>query len=103
MKRKLTIWLVTLLLAGTGKAQQLIQGTLKPGPGPNDFEIWLKPNFSSNTTYLYQMVLPIAYPSSALPQPTGITYIQSPGFITAFGNNYVVTVNPAATATGGAE
>ena len=102
MVKKFWLCLFIIISSLFGKAQ-LIQGTIKKGSTADQFEIWLKPDFSSSTTYLYQMVFPIAYDATALPQPTGITTSLDAGFITNFGNNYTVTVNAAATATGGAE
>jgi trimeric autotransporter adhesin len=83
--------------------QSLIQGTIKSGAGSNDIEVWLKPNFSNSTQYLFQIGMPIAYPANASSQPTGLNVTLDPGFVAAFGNNYTVTVNPIATATGGTE
>ena len=106
MKLRLLLAGLLCLLLGSGKAQQLIQGTLKMGAQPGEVEIWLKPNFSNSTEYLFQIGLPIAFPASASPQPTALNATVTsldPGFVAAFGNNYSVTVNPVATALGGTE
>lgn len=96
--------LAGMLLSLHSQSQSLIQGTIKPGPGPNEVEVWLKPNFSNNTQYLFQIGLPVAWPASASPQPTALTVTLDPGFVAAFGNNYSpVTINPIAQNTGGTE
>lgn len=82
---------------------QLVQGTIKPGATVDAFEVWLRPDFSNSTQYLFQIGLPIAFPVSAVAQPTGVTVALDAGFVSAFGSNYTVTVNPVASATGGVE
>jgi hypothetical protein len=103
MKKYLLLIGFLWLLISSAKSQQLIQGTLKTGAGTGSIEVWLKPNFNNNVQYLFQIGMPIAFPASASPQPTGLNITLDPGFIAAFGNNYTVTVNPVATATGGTE
>jgi hypothetical protein len=95
--------LVLVLICLQTRSQNLIQGTIKKGATADEFEIWLKPNFINSTQYLFQIGMPIAFPASASPQPTGITVSLDPTFTSSFGNNYTVTVNPVATATGGTE
>lgn len=95
--------LAGMLLSLHSQSQSLIQGTIQSGPGPNEIEVWLKPNFSNNTQYLFQVGLPVAWPASASPQPTALTVTLDPGFVAAFGNNYSVTVNPIAQNTTGTE
>jgi hypothetical protein len=93
----------TTVTAVVSVSQSLIQGTIKSGTSPNDIEVWLKPNFSNSTQYLFQIGMPIAYPASASVQPTSLNVTLDPGFVSAFGNNYSVTVNPIAQNTGGTE
>lgn len=94
-----------LIAFGVANAQQLIQGTLKLGPGPNDIEVWLKPNFDNNNVqYLFQIGMPIAFPANANPQPTSLINVTlDPAFITAFGNNYSITKNVVAHNTANTE
>jgi uncharacterized protein YjdB len=104
MKPRVLLLCFFVLLLGHINAQQLIQGTIKPGSTSSEFEIWLKPNFTnSNSTYLFQIGLPISFPASASLQPTGLTFTLDAGFTATFGNNYVVTMNPAALSTSGTE
>jgi hypothetical protein len=102
MQKKVKL-IILVLLWCVGSKAQLIQGTIKPGATVDEFEIWLKPSFSNNTQYLFQIGMPIAFPAAASPQPTGINVVLDASFVTNFGSNYTVTVNPVATATGGTE
>jgi hypothetical protein len=101
-KTLLLIGFFLMLFAGLN-AQQLIQGTIKLGANPNEIEVWLKPNFTNSTEYLFQIGLPIAYPASASPAPTDVTVTLDAGFVSAFGSNYSVSKNPVAQNTGGTE
>jgi hypothetical protein len=105
MKARLLLIGFLLMLLGYVQAQtpQLIQGTIKPGANPGEIEVWLRPDFTNSTQYLFQIGLPIAYPASASPQPTSLNVTLDPGFVAAFGSNYSVTVNPVAQNTGGTE
>jgi hypothetical protein len=95
MKEKF-LTLTLFVMAYAGSYGQLIQGTIKSGPQPDQVEIWLKPDFTNSTQYIYQIGLPIAFPSNVSPQPTSLTWTLDPTFITNFGNNYSVTVYPRA-------
>ena len=100
--KKIWFFVLALMISFFLKAQ-LIQGTIKKGSSADEFEIWLKPNFNNSTQYLFQIGLPIAFPTSASPQPTGINVNLDASFTSTFGANYSVTVNPVANATGGTE
>jgi uncharacterized protein YjdB len=103
MKAKLFLIGLLALWFTSSKGQQLIQGTIKPGATASEIEVWLKPNFSNSTKYLFQIGMPIAFPTSAAPVPTGLSVTLDAGFTAAFGTNYSVTVNPVASNTGGTE
>jgi len=103
MKEKfLTLTLFVMAFAGS-HGQSLIQGSIKSGAQADEVEIWLKPNFTNSTQYLYQIGLPIAFPSNVSPQPTSLVVTLDPTFVTNFGNNYVVTVYPRAHNTANTE
>lgn len=99
---KMRILLISILaLSINVSSGQLIQGTIKPGPAANQIEVWVRPDFMNATQYLFQLQFPIAFPSTAIPTPTGLTVVQDPGFIATFGNNYAQTVYPLANNTAG--
>jgi hypothetical protein len=101
MKEKfLTLTLLVMTFAGS--YGQLIQGTIKAGPQPDQVEIWIRPDFSSNSMYLYQIGLPIAFPSNVSPQPTSLQVTIDPNFLTNFGN-YTQQVYARAHNTAGTE
>jgi hypothetical protein len=98
--RILTLLLVVVFYSSHG---QLIQGTIKSGVGTNEIEVWIRPDFNNTTQYIAQMGFPIAFPVSAPRLPTGMSVTLDPQFITDFGNNYAVTVNPIAHNTANTE
>jgi hypothetical protein len=98
--RILTLLLVVVFYSSHG---QLIQGTIKSGVGTNEIEVWIRPDFNNTTQYIAQMGFPIAFPVSAPRLPTGMSVTLDPQFITDFGNNYTVTVNPIAHNTANTE
>lgn len=102
MKQYILLLLLLTGLGGGAAAQQLIKSTLKEGSG-NSVEVWLQPNFTNTSEYLFQIGLPIAFPASATPAPTSLQVTLHPDFIAAFGSNYTVSQLPVATATGGTE
>src|SRR5205085_2654238 len=67
------------------------------GLAANQVEVWLKPNFNNSTQFLFQIGMPIAFPSSVSPLPTGLSVTLDPAFIAAFGSTYSITVNNLAT------
>jgi hypothetical protein len=77
----------------------LIQGTVKPGATANSFDVYLRPQVSNNTQYLFQMGLPIAFPSSASPS-TSISIAVDPAFTSNFGN-YTTSIYDRAHNTAG--
>jgi hypothetical protein len=99
MKLKVILICLFSLLLASSKAQ-LIQGTIKSGVA-DSIEIWIKPDFSNNTQYLFQLGFPIAFPATA--NPVDLHIQLAPEFIAAFGNNYSVTLNPLAANTGNTE
>jgi hypothetical protein len=98
--RILTLLLVVVFYSSHG---QLIQGTIKSGVGTNEIEVWIRPDFNNTTQYIAQMGFPIAFPVSAPRLPTGMSVTLDAQFITDFGNNYTVTVNPIAHNTANTE
>jgi hypothetical protein len=100
MKMKLILICFFVVLLGSSEAQPYIQGTIKSGPASNQVELWLKPNFSNSTQFLFQIGFPVAYPASTSPAPTALLVTLDPGFITSFGNTYSITVDNGG--TGGA-
>jgi hypothetical protein len=89
---------MTMFISLKGASQQLIQGTLKLGPNPDEVQVWIKPNFANSTRYLYQIGIPVAWPSSAIIQPniTTANITLSNQFKSVFGTNYSLTVYPTA-------
>jgi Secretion system C-terminal sorting domain len=103
MKIRLLLINFLLMLISSTKAQ-LIQGTIRSGAPSSQIEVYIKPNFNNlNTRYLYQLGFPIAFPSGVTPTPTALTVTLDPGFISTFGSNYTVTVNPLSANTSGTE
>jgi Secretion system C-terminal sorting domain len=98
MKMKLMLICFCVMLFNSMEAQ-LIQGTLRKGSSPNQVEVWIKPNFTNSTQYLYQLGLPIAFPSGATPTPTGLSVSLDASFISTFGNLYSVSVYTLANST----
>ena len=91
MKCSLLLMVFFTLLLNEGTAQDLIQGSVVKGSG-NSVDVWLKPNFSNSTKYLYQIGLPIAFPASADIDITDLTVTLDAGFVSSFGNNYSVGI-----------
>ena len=103
MKTKL-IMLLCAVLIFAGSKGQLIQSTIKPGPVGNDVNIFIKPNFSSSTEYMFQLQFTVAFPASVSPLPSGVTVTLDPNFVTTFtGATYTVAANPMANKTGNTE
>ena len=103
MKMKLIMLLVAVLMFAFSNGQ-LMQFTIKPGPAGNDVKIFIKPNFSSSTEYMFQLQFAIAFPASVSPLPSGIIVTLDPNFVTTFtGSTYNVAANPMANNTGNTE
>lgn len=83
--------------------QRLIAGTIKKGTAANEIEIWLKPYFSNNSQYLFQLGFPVAFPVSADLQLSAQDITLDSAFKANFGDNYSITVNPVAQNTPGTE
>src|SRR5258706_10258992 len=103
MRIKLLLVCLFVMTLGSSEAQNLIRGTIRSGAGGNQIEIWVKPNWTNSTQFIYQMGFPIAFPSTALPTPTGLSVALDASFIANFGNLYVASVNVIAQNTGGSE
>jgi hypothetical protein len=102
MKEKILMLTLFIMMVGNSYGQ-LIQGTIKSGTAADEIEVWLRPDFSNATQYIYQIGLPIAFPSNVTPQPTSLIVTLDPTFIANFGNNYSVSVYPRASNTGNTE
>lgn len=96
----------TSLLLGIGLSASLlsraqhIQGTLRPGSGPNKIDLIVKPDFSNTTDYVYQFQFPVAFPATATPQPTTLNVTLDPAWST---QGYSVSVYPKSGNTAGTE
>ena len=93
MKIRLVLISCFVLLVSISKGQ-LIKGSIRPGAASNQVEVWIMPTFDNSTTYMAQILLPIAIPAGVSPLPTLTTanVTLDAGFISTFGNNYAVTV-----------
>ena len=100
---KLLLVCLCVMMLGSSEAQNLIRGTIRSGAAGNQIEIWVKPNWTNSTQFIYQLGFPIAFPSTALPTPTGLSVALDASFISNFGNLYVASVNVIAQNTGGTE
>jgi hypothetical protein len=102
--RKISL-VIAMFISLKSVSQQLIQGTLRLGPNSDEVQVWIKPNFNNSAQYLYQIGMPIAWASTASPQPnlTVSNVTISDQFKTVFGTNYSVTVNPAVPNTCGTQ
>jgi hypothetical protein len=78
---------------------QLIQCTIKPGPSANQVDVYMKPDFSNNVQYLFQLQFPMAFPANTTPAPTGLSVTVNPEFTTVFGT-YTTKVYALAHNTG---
>jgi hypothetical protein len=92
-----------MVMMAVSSRGQLIQGSIEKKPGtPNQVDVYIKPNFSQNTTYLFQLQFPIAFPAGATPNPTGLTVTLDPTFVATFvGSTYSVSVYALANSLSG--
>jgi hypothetical protein len=101
MKFKAILFSFFLLLISNTRAQ-LIQGTLRSGVN-DSIEVWIRPDFTNTTQYLFQLSFPIAFPATTSTSPASLNFQLSPQFKSVFGDNYSLTVNPIATNTANTE
>lgn len=92
-----------LVLGFISTRGQLIQGSIEKTPGqPNQVDVYMKPNFTQNSTYLFQLQFPIAFDATAAPAPTGLTVTLDPTFVATFvGSTYSVSVYAQANSLSG--
>lgn len=104
MKTRIVILGMLVMGAVSVRAQNLVRGSIEKTPGsPNQVDVYIRPNFTQSSTYLFQLQFPISFPATATPFPTGLSVTLDPTFTATFGSNYSVTVYPLANNTGNTE
>jgi hypothetical protein len=103
MKMKV-ILLCTCVLLFVESNAQLVQTTVKTGAQNNEVVVYMKPDFSSSTEYLFQLQFTVAFPATVVPLPSGISVTLHPSFVSTFvGSTYNVVVNAMGNNTGNTE